>query len=122
MLLSCSILILLLLVSLWVLSLPLVRCCCSFFCICHSYFNLIFLYPILICRILFLLPFPVPDVIYLLLSIFNLSQMLEFDDSCKLVATSLLQVSSQMKNLFPIFLPFFLVIGGFFLLPIMAYR
>ena len=32
--------------------------------------------------------------------------MHEFDDSWKLVATLLLQVSSQMKNLFLIFFPF----------------
>ena len=37
MLLSCCILILLLLILLLVLSLPLIRCCCTFFSICHFY-------------------------------------------------------------------------------------
>ena len=101
--LSCYVLMLMLF-----LSLSPVGCSCSFFSICHFSYN----FPILICCILFLFLLSVPDVIILMLSNFNSSQMLEFDDFWKLVATSLLQVSSQMKNLFPIFFPFFLCLEG----------
>ena len=63
-------------------------------------------FPILICCILFLFLLSTPDVIILMLSNFYSSQMLEFDDSWKLVAISLLQVSSQTKNLLLTFFPF----------------
>ena len=101
------------------LSLSLVGCSCSFFSIFHfSYLQ--FSYPYMVC-ILFFFLLSIPDVIILMLSNFNSSQMLEFDDFWKLLATSLLQVLSQMKNLFPNFFSLFLVLGGFFLLLIMAF-
>ena len=103
MLLSCCILMLMLF-----LSLSPVGCSCSFFSAIFLTYN----FPILICCILFLFLLSIPDVIILILSNFNLSQMLEFDDFWKLVATSLLQVLSHMKNLFPIFFPFFWCLEG----------
>ena len=77
--------------------------------------------PILICHVLLLFLLSIPDMIILMLSNFNSSQKLEFDDFWKLLAASLLQVSSKMKNLFASFLSLFLVLGRFFLLLIMAF-
>ena len=69
-------------------------CCwlCCWFCPClwldaaapsslSAIFTLTYNLLILICCIIFLFPLSIPDVINLLLSNFNLSQMLEFDDS-----------------------------------------
>ena len=106
----------------------------SWFCSClwlgaagpSSAIFLTYNFPILICHasalgIFLLIPVTHPrhdklTALYLLLSKSNLSQMLEFDDSWKLVTTSLLQVLSQIKNLFLTFFSFFLVIGRFLLL------
>ena len=82
------------------LSLSPVGCSCSFFSICHfSYLQ--FSYPYMSCSLP--VPLSIPDVIILMLSNFNLSQMLEFDEFWKLVATSLLQVLSKTKKTFPQF-------------------
>ena len=78
-------------------------------------------FPILMCCVLFLFLLSIPEMIILKLLNFNSSQMLEFDDFWKLLATSLLQVVSQMKNLFSNFLSLSLVLGGFCLLLIMAF-
>ena len=95
MLLSCCILILLLLilslplVRLLVLSLPLIWCGCSFFCICHlSYlYTLIYTSFTLIYHIY---PFCEFSCYLPTVSKFNSSQMLEFDDSWKLITTRIL--------------------------------
>ena len=103
---------------------PVVRSC-SFFSICHiSHLQFILTYnvPIFICCILFLFLLSIPDMIILMLSNFNSSQMLEFDDFWKLLANSLLQVSSQKKSPFPSFLSLFLVLRGFFLHLILAFQ
>ena len=103
------------LILLLVLFLPLIRCCCSFFSICHfSYLYLQFSYPYM-SHFLFV-NFPVIrprhdklTVIYLLFSKFNLSQTLEFDNSWKLMTTRNFPYSfrycPRQKNLL---LPFFL--------------
>ena len=88
------------LILLLVLPLPLIRCCCSFFSICHfSYLYLQFFYPymshfffvnsLVIC--------PRCDkltVVNLLFSKFNSSQMLEYDDSWKLMTTRIFLILS----------------------------
>ena len=112
--LSCCILILLLLilfilplplVRLLVLSLSLVWCSCSF-CICHfSYlYALIYTSFILKCCILVFVNFP---ALCLLFSKFNLSQMLEFDDSWKLITARILSGIIPDEKPFINFLSFF---------------
>ena len=89
------------LILLLVLPLPLIRCCCSF-SFCHfSYLYLQFLYPYM-SHFLFV-NFPVIHprcdkltVVYLLFLKFNSSQMLEFDDSCKLMTTRILHILSSI--------------------------
>ena len=86
------------LILLLVLPLPLIRCHCSFFSICHfSYLYLQFFYPYML-HFLFV-NFPVIHprhdkltVVYLLFSKFNSSQMLEFDASWKLMTTRILPI------------------------------
>ena len=103
------------LILLLVLSLPLIRCCCSFFSICNfSYLYLQFSYPYML-HFLFV-NFPVIHprhdkltVIYLLFSKFNLSQMLEFDNSWKLMTTRIFHILSGIvpdKKPFTSFLSF----------------
>ena len=57
-------------------------------------------FPMFICHVLFLFLLSIPDMIILMLSNFNSSQMLELDDFWKLLATLLLPVSSQTKKPF----------------------
>ena len=80
-------------------------------------YNLLISYPYLLHSSSYFL-LSIPDMINLLLSNLNLSQMLEFDNFWKLVTILLFQVSSQTKNLFLIFFPFFwwLELRGFLLL------
>ena len=115
MLLSCCILILLLLILL-ILSLPLVRLLvlslsliwsgCSFFCICYFSCLYTFIYTslTLICHIFPFVNFP---AISLLFSKFNSSQMLEFDDSWKLITTRILSGIIPDEKPFISFLSFF---------------
>ena len=91
------------LILLLVLSLPLIRCCCSFFSICHfSYLYLQFPYPYMLH--FFFVDFPAIHprhdkltVIYLLFSKFNSSQMLEFDNSWKLMTTRIFPYSFRYR-------------------------
>ena len=96
--------------------LSLIRCCCSFFSIYHfSYLYLQFFYLYML-HFLFV-SFPVirprcdkPTVVYLLFSKFNSSQMLEFDDSWKLMTTRIFPILSGIipdEIPFTIFLSFF---------------
>ena len=87
------------LILLLVLSLPLIRCHHSFFSICHySDLYLQFSYPYMSHFLFVNFPVICPrcdklTVIYLLFSKFNLSQMLEFDNSWKLMTTRILPYS-----------------------------
>ena len=89
-----------LLILLFVLSLPLIRCCCSFFSICHfSYLSFQFSYPYMSCLLFVNFPVIHPrcdklTVVYQLFSKFNSSQMLEFDDFCKLMTTRIFPILS----------------------------
>ena len=82
-----------------ILSLSQIRCCCSFFChlsYLYLWSSYCYIYHIFsFWTFLFICPrcnkF---TVIYLLLSKFNLSQMLEFDDFWELVTALFLKVSS----------------------------
>ena len=89
-----------LLILLLVLPLPLIRCHCSFFSICQfSYLYLQFFYPYMSHFLFENFPVICPrcdklTVVYLLFSKFNSSQMLEFDDSWKLMTTWILPILS----------------------------
>ena len=104
-------------ILLLVLPLSLIRCCCSFFSICHflAYIYLQFSYPHM-WHFLFV-NFPVihprhdkPTVVCLLFSKFNSFQMLEFDDSWKLMTTRNFPILSGIvpdEKPFTSFLSFF---------------
>ena len=88
------------LILLLVLPLPLIRCHYSFFSICHfSYLYLQFFCPYMSHFLFVNSPVFHPrydklTVVYLLFSKFNSSQMLEFDDSWKLMTTRIFPILS----------------------------
>ena len=88
------------LILLLFLSLFLIRCCCSFFSICHfSYLYLQFSYPLMLHFLFVSFPVIHPRCdkltwVYLLFSKLNLSQMLEFDNSWRLMTTRIFPILS----------------------------
>ena len=104
------------LILLLVLPFPLIRCHCSFISICHfSYLYLQFFYPYML-HFFFVNSLVIHPrlhkltVVYLLFSKFNLSQMLEYDDSWKLMTTRIFPILSGIvpdEKPFTSFLYFF---------------